>query len=116
MNIFDMVGEFQRVFDADQPLAVRLKLIDEEFSELRRELLAETLDQRKILKELSDSLYVLAGLAVDLQLEEEAQEVFRRVHESNMSKLTADGEVLRREDGKILKSDQYREAQLEDIL
>jgi hypothetical protein len=32
---------------------------------------------------------------------------FRRVHESNMSKLDAHGNVVRREDGKVLKSNLY---------
>lgn len=42
-------------------------------------------------------------------------EAYRRVHKSNMSKLTADGRVLRREDGKVQKSELYKEPDLKDL-
>lgn len=43
-------------------------------------------------------------------------EVFNEVHRSNMSKLTADGKVLLREDGKVLKSDQFSEPDIRGVL
>lgn len=43
----------------------------------------------------------LSKLGVD------ANDVFGEVHNSNMSKLDKDGKVLYREDGKVMKSDQY---------
>lgn len=43
-------------------------------------------------------------------------EAYRRVHKSNMSKLTADGKVLRREDGKVQKSELYKEPDLTDLV
>ena len=43
-------------------------------------------------------------------------EAFRRVHESNMSKLGDDGKPLRREDGKILKGPNYKPPVLDDLL
>jgi predicted HAD superfamily Cof-like phosphohydrolase len=46
----------------------------------------------------------------------DADKCFEEVHRSNMSKLTADGNVLYREDGKVQKSDQYTEADLKVIL
>ena len=42
--------------------------------------------------------------------------IFEEVHRSNMSKLLPDGSVLRREDGKVLKSDQYSPANIKAIL
>lgn len=42
-------------------------------------------------------------------------EAYRRVHISNMSKLDKDGNAIRREDGKILKGTEYKEAYLEDL-
>jgi predicted HAD superfamily Cof-like phosphohydrolase len=42
-------------------------------------------------------------------------EAYRRVHKSNMSKLTEDGKVLRREDGKVQKSNLYKEPDLKDL-
>ncbi|MDX3260813.1 MazG nucleotide pyrophosphohydrolase domain-containing protein [Streptomyces sp. MI02-2A] len=59
-------------------------------------------------KELADLLYVIYGTADLLEIPLEA--VFAEVHRSNMSKVRPDGTVLRREDGKVLKPDTYREA------
>ena len=42
-------------------------------------------------------------------------EAYIRVHKSNMSKLTAEGKVLRREDGKVLKSELYMPPDLRDL-
>lgn len=42
--------------------------------------------------------------------------LFDEVQASNMSKLTKDGKVLRREDGKILKSDQFFKPDLASIV
>jgi predicted HAD superfamily Cof-like phosphohydrolase len=65
-------------------------------------------------KELSDVLYVIYGTADLLEIPLEA--VFAEVHRSNMSKVREDGTVLRREDGKILKPDTYREADVHGAL
>jgi uncharacterized protein YqgQ len=46
---------------------------------------------------------------------EQINEATRIIHKSNMSKLTENGEVLRREDGKVLKSDQYVAPNMEGI-
>jgi predicted HAD superfamily Cof-like phosphohydrolase len=64
-------------------------------------------------KELADVLYVVYGTADLLEIPLEA--VFREVHRSNMSKVV-DGQVIRREDGKILKPDAYREADVHGAL
>jgi predicted HAD superfamily Cof-like phosphohydrolase len=64
-------------------------------------------------KELADVLYVVYGTADLLEIPLEA--VFAEVHRSNMSKVV-DGEVIRREDGKILKPDTYREADVHGAL
>ena len=44
------------------------------------------------------------------------QEAFKRVHQSNMSKLDDDGKPIRREDGKILKGPNYKAPDLTDIV
>lgn len=43
------------------------------------------------------------------------EQAFKRVHESNMSKLEG-GKVLRREDGKVLKGRNYKAPTLKDLL
>lgn len=65
-------------------------------------------------KELADVLYVVYGTAELLEIPLEA--VFAEVHRSNMSKVGPNGEVIRREDGKILKPDAYREADVHGAL
>jgi predicted HAD superfamily Cof-like phosphohydrolase len=64
-------------------------------------------------KELADLLYVVYGTADLLEIPLEA--VFAEVHRSNMSKVV-NGQVIRREDGKILKPDNYREADVHGAL
>lgn len=41
---------------------------------------------------------------------------FIRVHESNMTKLGDDGKPIKREDGKILKSENYKPPVLDDLV
>lgn len=65
-------------------------------------------------KELADVLYIVYGTADLLEIPIEA--VFGEVHRSNMSKVGPDGQVIRREDGKILKPDTYREADVHGAL
>jgi len=135
-----MVEEFHRTFDVtvnDVPTVLdretaefRKELIVEEFKETLEELgyffgRADCVDctcspngnteinLTKLAKEMADLLYVVYGTAVTYGIDLDA--VFAEVHRSNMSKLTADGKVLRREDGKVLKSDQYRPADLSTV-
>ena len=104
-------------------LELRQKLLNEEMSELNVEidnLLSElrsegkttTESRAKMLKELADLQYVLSGMVVALGLP--MQEVFSRVHKSNMSKLV-NGKVLKRADGKFLKGPNYQPPYLQDI-
>lgn len=43
-------------------------------------------------------------------------EAFRRVHNSNLSKLGEDGKPVLREDGKVLKGPNYKEPNLKDLV
>ena len=66
------------------------------------------------LKELADLVYVCYQYA-------ESQgwfldEAIHRVHQSNLSKLGEDGEPIYREDGKILKVENFSEPNLEEVL
>jgi len=63
-------------------------------------------------KELADILYVVYGAAVTFGLP--LEEVFNRVHISNMSKLV-DGKPLKRDDGKVLKGPNYQPPKLDDL-
>ena len=120
---FSKVKEFHKVFartkdpetptiPCDTAITLRLDLIEEEFIEVTEELFDEVgsikndIDIAKVAKELADLLYVVYGTAGVFGIDIDA--VFARVHKSNMSKLDDDGKVLRREDGKVLKSKNYQ--------
>ena len=113
-----MVENFHRTFDIlvnPAPTVVdartrelRVKLIQEEFDELREALTAE--DLSSIAKEMADLLYVVYGTAVSYGIDMDP--VFREVHRSNMSKVGG----YKRDDGKWVKPATYSPACIEPIL
>ena len=66
------------------------------------------------LKELSDLVYVCYQYAANMNWD--LDEALRRVHESNMSKLDEDGKPIYRDDGKVLKSKNYKPPTLTDLI
>lgn len=129
-----LVREFHEAFDLPRPehaplvldpdlVRLRLRLIREEYEEVRTELeilaysknptlVNETL--ARLLKELADLRYVVEGCAVAFGLPFE--EAFEEVHRSNMSKLDENGKPLYREDGKVMKSPLYQEADMTNLV
>lgn len=113
-----MVEMFHRTFDivvnpvptvADQRTReLRVKLIQEEFDELREALATE--DLSSIAKEMADLLYVVYGTAVSYGIDMDP--IFQEVHRSNMSKVGG----YKREDGKWVKPPTYSPAHIEPIL
>ena len=110
---FEMVGDFMEAFGQEvlsEPTlpgfnlsALRLDLITEEVQELQ-----DALDNRNMLEiadALTDILYVVygAGHAFGIDLDD----CFHEVHRSNMTKLGPNGRPLYREDGKVLKGENY---------
>ena len=125
-TIQDAVAQFQKAFqrptDLDFSLIkqdskvaevfdLRQKLINEEWVELIQAMGEGK--ETEIKKEAADLLYVLAGLFVDFGWD--MQVIFNRVHQSNMSKLDENGKPIFREDGKVLKSNRYKEADLRGV-
>lgn len=99
-------------FPSEDLIGLRLDLIEEEFDELK-----DAIEERNVVEvadALTDLLYVIYGAGAAFGIDLDA--CFKEVHSSNMSKLMPDGTVLRREDGKVLKSDQYRAPDLSKIL
>lgn len=135
---FQKVKKFHKVFsrtkDPEVPtiptsdsIDLRYKLITEEYKEVIEELGYRWLKEPTVLrvpdfqisipklaKELSDLEYVVHGTSAVFGIPHDA--VFNEVHESNMSKLDKDGNVIRREDGKVLKSELYKPANIEKVL
>lgn len=128
-----LVREFHEKFDQEiretpgisnaETLKLRLRLITEEYQEVRIELvrllrmLREEAATTEILeglaaltKEMADLRYVLDGTAVSFGLP--LDEAFEEVHRSNMSKVWEDGSVLRDEGGKVLKPSTYSAADI----
>lgn len=121
---YDKVREFHRAFfhlmdkelDATtlvgfERAALRNRLILEEVGEMQKELFGW--DKKKLAKELADLLYVVYGTAATYGIP--IDEVFNRVHESNMSKLGTDGKPVYRDDGKVLKGPNYKEPDMEGL-
>ena len=113
-----MVREFHKEFDihvAESPsvpdtktTALRERLIQEEFDELKEAMKAR--DLPCIAKELADLLYVVYGTAVSYGID--MAPVFREVQRSNMSKVGG----YKRDDGKWVKPPTYSPARIEPIL
>ena len=122
-----VVRQFHEAFDLarrDTPgpqdrrcAQLRIRLIEEEWEEVRKELVQLMIDERqgtygdylatlgRLLKELCDLRYVVEGTAVSYGLP--IDEAYVEVHRSNMSKLGVDGKPIVREDGKVLKGPDY---------
>lgn len=119
---FELVGDFMEAFGQiiepepiipdDMIVDLRVDLIAEEFLELREAVANE--DIVEIADALTDLLYVVygAGHAFGIDLDE----CFLEVHASNMSKLDDEGQPIYREDGKVLKSDNYFKPNLASVL
>lgn len=119
---YQQVKEFHEAFGAPvgtEPhfvlgdrLDLRLALIDEELGEVIEAIKNDDLEN--FAKELADLVYVVNGLAVEAGID--LDKVGTAVHESNMSKLDDDGKPILREDGKILKSKNYKEPDIASLL
>lgn len=63
---------------------------------------------------LGDMAYLVLGAAVQHGIELEP--IFNEIHSSNMSKLDDDGKPIYREDGKVMKSENYKKPNIKDAL
>jgi len=65
---------------------------------------------------LGDQLYILCGTILKHGLQHKIEEVFDEIQRSNMSKLDSNGRPIFREDGKILKGQNYFKPNIKQIL
>jgi len=125
LETIDKVKEFHHVFGLgyhENPQAV----LDERIIQLRHRLMQEENDEyleaalqgdlTGIADALGDKLYILCGTIVAHGLQHKIGEVFAEIHRSNMSKLDSDGKPIYREDGKIMKSENYFLPEIAKIL
>jgi predicted HAD superfamily Cof-like phosphohydrolase len=119
-----MVSEFHQTFkqsQSDTPV-----LLSSKESVLRHVLGKEELDEYimavgeenmiEILDSLADQLYILFGTICKHGLQNHIIPAFNLVHQNNMSKLGPDGNPILREDGKIIKPQEFKKVELTDIL
>jgi len=93
---------------------LRIAIMREELEEAAEAMENEPLEN--IAKEIADLLYVTYGTIGEYGLEDYMEAVFDEVHKSNMSKLGENGELLLREDGKVLKGPNYAPPDIKGIL
>ena len=124
-NAIDAVKEFNEAFkikysknqkaDLDEStIELRYRLMQEENNEYLEA--ARKKDLVEIADALGDKLYILCGTILAHGLQDKILEVFDEIQRSNMSKLSADGTPVIREDGKILKGPNYFKPNIKSIL
>lgn len=123
-KIADQVREFHETFGCDIAPPGYLGFGSDKLRQLRLDLLIEEVyeyedaseveDIVEVADALADMVYIIYGTALSYGINLDA--VLDEVHASNMSKLTAEGQVLMREDGKILKSDQFFRPNIAKVL
>lgn len=91
---------------------LRTDLIQEELDEFAKAYLQGNLTE--VADALGDILYVVLGSAVTFGIDLEP--IFEEIHKSNLSKVWEDGEVHRREDGKILKPPTFKKPDIKPLL
>lgn len=94
--------------------ALRHNLMEEENDEYLEAVENENLVE--IADALGDQLYVLTGTMLVHGLQDKIMEVFHEIQMSNMSKLGVDGKPIYREDGKILKGENYFRPDIKGVL
>ena len=124
-NAIDAVKEFNEAFKIKYSKNQEADL-DESIIELRYRLMQEENDEyleaarKKDLVEIADALgdklYILCGTILAHGLQDKIVEVFDEIQRSNMSKLSADGTPVIREDGKILNGPNYFKPNIKSIL
>ena len=124
-NAINAVKEFNEAFNikySKNPQAdlnesiveLRYRLMQEENNEYLEA--ARNKDLVEIADALGDKLYILCGTILAHGLQDKIVEVFDEIQRSNMSKLSADGLPVIREDGKILKGPNYFKPNIKSIL
>ena len=119
------VAEFHDVFQIGNESSPKVDVGSEVYMlryNLMREENEEYLDACKqgdlveVADALGDQLYILCGTILKHGLQHKIEEVFDEIQRSNMSKLDINGKPIFREDGKILKGENYFKPNIKEIL
>lgn len=123
-KMIGMVEEFHNAFKIknnthptnieEKEYLLRHRLMEEENSEYLQAVKEN--DLVEIADALGDQLYILLGTMLKHGMQDKITEIFQEIHQSNMSKLDKDGNPIYREDGKVIKSDQYFKPDIRQFL
>lgn len=115
------VRQFQVAIGA--PLPEEPTMLDEKRASLRQNLLEEEVNELKeatdmegVADALCDILYITLGTAHEYGIADRLNMLFDEVQRSNMSKFDDEGKPIYREDGKVMKSENYRPPNFKSIL
>lgn len=119
------VSEFHRIYEVPQAsepvarpsealVALRHRLMAEENDEYLEAAQAGNLVE--VADALGDQLYILCGTILTHGMQHVIEDVFREIHQSNLSKLGPDGRPLYREDGKVMKGPNYFRPDIASVL
>ncbi len=124
-NKLNAVNKFHKTFKIGEA-PNKPTLIDYKDYQLRHDLMKEENkeyyeacldgDIVEIADALGDQLYILCGTILKHGLQHKIDEVFNEIQKSNMSKLDKEGKPIFREDGKILKGENYFKPNIKSIL
>ena len=119
------VKEFHEVFKIGSREEPNGKIPETEYL-LRHKLMQEENDEYleackrgdiiEIADALGDKMYILFGSILKHGLQYKIEEIFDEIQRSNMSKLDDNGQPVFREDGKIMKSNNYFKPNIKKIL
>lgn len=121
-NAFGIENKYEQTLVDKETAILRYKLMREENEEYLEA--CENDDLIEVADALGDQLYILCGTILKHGLQYKIEEVFEEIQRSNMSKLDKDGNPIvndgiidpTRPVGKVLKSDQYSQPNIKDIL
>ena len=119
------VAKFHEIFQIGNEMHPKA-LVGKDVYMLRYNLMREENDEYlvackegnlvEIADALGDQLYILFGTILKHGLQHKIEEVFDEIQRSNMSKLDNKGKPIFRNDGKIMKSDNYFKPDINKIL
>ena len=98
----------------EETYSLRHKLMQEENQEYLEA--CKNNDLVEIADALGDMLYIWCGTVLKHGLQDKIEDIFDEIQKSNMSKLDINGNPIFREDGKVMKSDQYFKPDIKSIL
>jgi len=121
-DAFGIENKYEQTLVDNETAILRYKLMREENEEYLEA--CENNDLVEVADALGDQLYILCGTILKHGLQDKIEEVFTEIQRSNMSKLDKNGNPIvndgiidpTRPVGKVLKSDQYSQPNIKDIL